>query len=231
MRISNGVKAVKTFYKLETFPKSLTRQSVISVEKEVVQVIYLKSVPHLVKPKVLFQQECLQTTKIPRKSLSVLKKRFFWKKKKQISDDAAAISLVSLFKTAENIPSKNNSDTKSKVGALSQSFGCSLAKTALDENPPHDDDSTGESVPPRGLLFELANIHATILKLEQEADKVPLLENQVNDLKIQLSAALDREELLKARLAALESTSDSEEKPKKRPRLISFDDAANSSHY
>ena len=76
------------------------------------------------------------------------------------------------------------------------------------------------------MLFELANIHATIIKLEQRAGQVEPLEARVADLERRLEASAARERLLSDALAkaAPGETPNKLADDAKRPRLISFDD-------
>ena len=78
----------------------------------------------------------------------------------------------------------------------------------------------------KGMLFELANIHATIIKLEQRAGQVEPLEARVADLERRLEASAARERLLSDALAkaAPGETPNKLADDAKRPRLISFDD-------
>ena len=79
----------------------------------------------------------------------------------------------------------------------------------------------------KGMLFELANIHATIIKLEQRAGQVEPLEARVLTLETQLETSRARERHLAECLAKF--TGETPDKriadaDAKRPRLISFDD-------
>ena len=79
----------------------------------------------------------------------------------------------------------------------------------------------------KGMLFELANIHATIVKLEQRAGQVEPLEARVLTLETQLETSRARERHLAECLAKF--TGETPDKriadaDAKRPRLISFDD-------
>mmetsp|Transcript_5434 Transcript_5434/g.13970 ORF Transcript_5434/g.13970 Transcript_5434/m.13970 type:complete len:150 (-) Transcript_5434:304-753(-) len=126
---------------------------------------------------------------------------------------------------------------------VSSSFGCSLCDLrqrgddddcCCDDSQDDHRDQVVES-PTRttpGLLFELAAIHSTILKLEQRADLVGALEVKVASLEADLAAAKCREATataevvsLKRDLAALRDGGDGS----KRPRLISFDAASSAS--
>ena len=143
------------------------------------------------------------------------------------SDSAAAISLVALAKTPD--------DAVKKVSA---SFGCSLAKLSESDSDGDDDPSEIEASTPddagsQGLLFELAAIHSTILKLEQRADLVPKLEAQIDQLKTDLANARVREITALQEVERLStqkkirvndlSSDDDMDLENKRPRLISFD--------
>jgi len=163
------------------------------------------------------------------------------------SDSAAAISLVALAKTPEDAV---------VVGKVSSTFGCSLAKISSssesDENDADDpkEDPLGSGAPfssssttcasceknSQGLLFELAAIHSTILKLEQRADLVPKLEAQIDTLKADLAAARAKETHAAKevqRLKALDGSDDERSAANhsaKRPRLISFDADQTTAH-
>lgn len=140
-------------------------------------------------------------------------------------DSAAAISLVALSHEDASVSSSGNK--------MSANFGCSLLdllREDEEEDPPEE--------APAGLLFELASIHSTILKLEQRAELVEPLEAKLSEAEKQRDRALQRLasaqqeiETLKHRLEAVDDDDDDDENPSssssssssKRPRFISFD--------
>ena len=125
---------------------------------------------------------------------------------------------------------------------MSSNFGCSLlqyqrkrsrsescsdgesaaARVENDDEPA----SSPEAGADKGMLFELANIHATIITLEQRAALVEPLERRVADLEADLESSRGREASLAAELRAATGAPPLTGAADKRPRLISFDDAA-----
>lgn len=121
-------------------------------------------------------------------------------------DSAAAISLVALARTDD-------------VPKVSSSFGRALASVRSDDDDDRADPTECVAVFRKapGLLFELAAIHSTILKLEQQADKVAPLEAKVQTLERALADSRKREADARRDLARYDDD------PNKRPRIISFD--------
>jgi hypothetical protein len=97
---------------------------------------------------------------------------------------------------------------------------------AVEDDASSQSDKGDAAAEDKGMLFELANIHATIIKLEQRAGQVEPLEARVADLERRLEASAARERLLSDALAkaAPGETPNKLADDAKRPRLISFDD-------